>query len=353
MPSSSQMRAARELGNLTHTNEPLRPGRRPPPKALSVPEVLLLGKVEPTPLPPEALEAIQKLQALAGDIATQALRQPTDGDASRVDDPAETVAHAIASSGLAEEQERVVTEVLAAVERLRWTNPDGDKSTFAGGLHRPCMHDFIAPGAADATVLKVALLLLWIGRHQPDGLLPEAPAALYAEALGLPDPDTRGARRVREAQKRLADLHLIARRSRRPRATELRLINIDGAPFPSPTREHDALVPSTLFTSGWIAALGGPAVVALIHIVGQRLGHHRGRRPGATELRRRSGLSKAAWYSGIDELLNYGLLSRRQFDQSRSADRYFGRRRYDVLSAGLGREAPQWKVTEWRTRQTN
>ena len=350
MPSARQMRAARELGDLTRPDGPLRPGRRPPPKELHVPQALLLGHVErPQPL----VLSLAELETLMGELIAQGLPPSNDDAASPSDDVRESLARAVESGGLAEEQGRSIAAALDVIEQIRGTGADREEAITLDVPRRLCIQDLIAPGAADATVLKVALLILWVGRHQPDGLLPEIPAALYAEALGLPDPDTRGARRVREAQKRLADLHLVTRRSRRPRATELRLIDSDDAPFPPPDPQRDALVPPTLFTSGWIAALGGPALVALTHVVGQRLGHYRGRRPGATELRRRSGLSKAAWYLGIDELLNYGLLSRQQFEQSRSADRYFGRRRYKVLREGLGRDASQRRVTEWRTRRAN
>ena len=350
MPSARQMRAARELGDLTRPDEPLRPGRRPPPKELPVPQALLLGNVEWS----QSLD-VAELETRIGELVAQGLPPSNDDAASPSDDVRECLARAVESGGLSEEYGRSIAAMLDVVEQFKGTGPDSEQSvTLEVHVHaRLCIQELIAPGAADATLLKVALAILWVGRHQPDGLLPEIPAALYAEALGLPDPDTRGARRVREAQKRLADLHLITRRSRRPRATELRLIDSDGAPFPPPNPQRDALVPHTLFTSGWIAALGGPALVALTHIVGQRLGHHRGRRPGATELRRRSGLSKAAWYLGIDELLNYGLLSRRQFEQSRSADRYFGRRRYEILREGLRRDASQRRVTEWRNRRAN
>ncbi|MCW2901983.1 MAG: hypothetical protein JWO67_4248 [Streptosporangiaceae bacterium] len=125
--------------------------------------------------------------------------------------------------------------------------------------------------------LRLFLSLLWMVRDVPELSFP---ARAWAELLGLDQPDTNGARRIKDALRWL-DVNQFIRLERVPgRDSVVHLLDdiglgrsyeLPGAAYnrlredPEAARMHTYLkVPGALWTRGWMSILPGPAVAMLI-----------------------------------------------------------------------------------------
>lgn len=125
--------------------------------------------------------------------------------------------------------------------------------------------------------LRLELSLLWFVRDDP---VLSYPARAWAALLGLPDPETRGARRIKDALRWLAHhdfirletapgrdslVHLLedtgsTRHYELPGATYSRLKNNRVAAAP----HRYIRLPRELWTQGWLSVLSGPAIAMLL-----------------------------------------------------------------------------------------
>lgn len=204
--------------------------------------------------------------------------------------------------------------------RLAFLDPDhldaerGQANAAMGELLRQT-------GGLDAVRLKLALSIYWIAKLQPEYSI-APPAFYFADLLDLLDPRNKGVRRVREGLRALRDLGLIQLTSQRPEPSRITLLHEDlsGAAYTRPDgktpRDRYLSIPAAMWTSGWMAALSGPALVAWLII--------RANTPFGTDadvdgepiwLSRsrvlRYQISRETWETGCRELIHYGLLDRR------------------------------------------
>ncbi len=123
--------------------------------------------------------------------------------------------------------------------------------------------------AGDKTALLLYLLALTKASHEPWNV--SLHSAVWARALGLPDPTETTARgRVSKAWTRLVERKLVAR-SRRNRQAEITLLMEDGSGKPySPPKNHYIKIPLELWTDGpdpesrWYLDLSLPELSFLI-----------------------------------------------------------------------------------------
>lgn len=230
-----------------------------------------------------------------------------------------------------------------------------------GDLGPPPMAQLLrATGGLDAVRLKLALSCIWLAMHQPRPEIAPEPR-FWADLLDLPDPATRGTRRVREGLTYLRTLGLIETKRRGPAPSLIRLRREDGCgssyhrPDGASPEDYYLGVPAELWTKGWLAALSGPALASLliamsaqpfrdptapVWLTGERLAAY--------------DVSADTWQAGLRELEQFGLAHRdirRRHDPTGAADRP----RYEMFvshsTVSLNREVlTDHQVTreEWR-----
>lgn len=167
--------------------------------------------------------------------------------------------------------------------------------------------------------LKLLLSMIWVAAREPYDVT--HPARVWAELLGLDDPEKKGAARINAASRRLVEGGYLTaeRRSGMPSKLILRDETGRGVEYIHPGRYWDTKaasldipkrkdkqfylrLPAEFWTYGWIAALSGPAVAMFLALVEQARGaKYEGiwfsqsvaaRRYGLTEVTRRKGLAE-------------------------------------------------------------
>lgn len=158
-------------------------------------------------------------------------------------------------------------------------------------------------GADVRLKLYLTLTLLVVGK---DHSVKETPSSSWAEALGLPDPDGKGARQVAAALNWLAD-HKYVSLTRAPgRPHVVRLLDPMGTKkaYSRPNRggSRYVRVPLDVWRNGWIVALSGRALAGLIIIL-DRLGtKHDSCWIPPEERSTAIGISDATWTRALREL---------------------------------------------------
>jgi hypothetical protein len=180
--------------------------------------------------------------------------------------------------------------------------------------------------------LKLLLSLLWVAgggtddRHKTKAY----PARAWAGLLDLPEPDTNGQRRIRDAIQWLEDKDFIRseRQPGRPMAIQLLLEDGSGKSYFDPA-EHahkkkkskgvveasDLFIslPHTFWTDGWIVALSGRATAMLLVLASVTLSDTNDFKWIApSRARQRYGLSEDTWSRGAVELKARGLIEVRK-----------------------------------------
>lgn len=212
-------------------------------------------------------------------------------------------------------------------------------------------------GQGGVVRLKLLLSFLWFASGTPHTLA--YPARAWATLLGLPDPDTRGTRRVNDAVVWLEAHHLIEVENRAGRANLIRLLREDGSGQPyiapatayrdtqnaagkraqnlSETNPHRYLqLPNTTWTNGWIEVLSAAGLAMLLVLLSEL-----GGKPfettdlwlSPTQSANRYGLSEDSQTKGLRELRRAGLITTRR--QSINRDVFDFRRLRNVYRLDL------------------
>lgn len=191
-------------------------------------------------------------------------------------------------------------------------------------------------GRAGEVRLKIYLTLLWLAAAAPH-LVRGKPAQAWARLLGLHEPDSLGATRVRAALTWLEKEGFAYVNRGRGAAAVVGPLHERGSgdAYTRPTGSKDPQdwyiqVPQQFWSEGWISVLSGPAVAVLLVMLDdvwgtdgvrkvRRLGRAGVEFQEATsfpqmwlaesQLRARYGLSWDTWALGIKELVDWGLVT--------------------------------------------
>ncbi|RKS80622.1 hypothetical protein CLV35_0211 [Motilibacter peucedani] len=188
----------------------------------------------------------------------------------------------------------------------------------------PPMAQLVRGGRGGEVKLKIALSLLWVAVGEPHDVV--AAARAWAMLIGLPDPGGRGAQRVNAAIRQLAKLKLIKVEAKVGGPPRILLLedSASGLPYTLPGQRIVELkqkgddfgrhryfkVPSELWTQGWIATLGGPALAMLLILLSRASGRQQEAiwfSPGIADAHYR--LSEETRRRGLDSLRALGLVT--------------------------------------------
>lgn len=182
--------------------------------------------------------------------------------------------------------------------------------------------------------LKLELSFLWFAAKPPHEL--NYPARAWATLLGLPDPEGRGSRRIRDATNWLERNGFVIVEQRPGAPSVVTLLNEAGTgePYELPGTAYQRLrakpekadahryiqIPDGFWTNGWVAVLSG-AAVAMMLVLYTELGNS----PAATtdlwfsprQASMRYGLSEDTRSKGLRELRAAGVINARQRSASR------------------------------------
>lgn len=182
----------------------------------------------------------------------------------------------------------------------------------------PPLTSLLRGGRGGEVKLKLLLSMLWIAVASPYDVT--QPARVWAELLGLDDPESKGAARVNAAVRRLVEAGFldVEKRKGQPSRLLLREETGNGAPYTHPgshwevkkgstKKPKDAprytQLPAELWTHGWLATLSGPGLAMLLILLEQTRGKtYDGLWFSPSVAAKRYGLSEVTRRKGIDEL---------------------------------------------------
>lgn len=181
-------------------------------------------------------------------------------------------------------------------------------------------------GRSGVVAVKLYLALIW--RCSAPPFSTDKPARAWATLLDLEDPEGKGARRIKDAMRRLADEQLIDVTSQAgyPNLVTLRDESGSGRAYELPSTSYsfgkanraskEALaaqtyfkVPLRLWTRGYIQALKGPGLVMLLILLAEQGGEGARVWFSTDEFPRRYNISHKTRAAGTQELRNMGLLT--------------------------------------------
>lgn len=188
----------------------------------------------------------------------------------------------------------------------------------------PPMTLMMRGGRGGEVKLKLLLSMLWVAVKEPYDV--RQPARVWAELLGLDEPETRGAARVNAAVRRLVegDFLEVDKRPGQPSRLILREETGRGAAYTHPgshweKREGLPLpknaprytqLPTGLWTQGWMATLSTSAIAMLLVLLEQTRGkHYDDLWFSPSVAAKRYGLSETTRRKGIDELDALGIIT--------------------------------------------
>lgn len=173
-------------------------------------------------------------------------------------------------------------------------------------------------GRGAGVPLKLYLGLLWLSATPPYDT--NLPAAKWAEALDLEEPDTKGARRVGQAEKRLAKMKLIDVQRQPGEPNRVSLLQEDGSgkPYVVPHasyrtgRDRDEHLyfkfPTALWTSGHVQNMSSAALAMLLVVLEESRGKTTPQWWSVSTFDKRFNLSKDVRARGTGELAARGLV---------------------------------------------
>jgi hypothetical protein len=267
---------------------------------------------------------------------------PGKGASAALATPAAADAHA-ASGGVVsfpaatEEESQQHRAAREFAERLGARRRDAGapvRTIFASDetVERPTLAQLLSGGSAGGggrggqLRVKLYLSLLWVCAKTPYDVA--RPARAWSALLGLPDPENRGVRRVQQTFRELQDRHLVRLEDRGGFPTRVLVLGEkgDGRAYRPAPDAHSALlrkqadeevlrehryfrVPSSLWTDGHIAKLGGPGLAMLLAVLSERRGQSE---PGVwfspARATARFGFAASTRSQGLAELRALGLL---------------------------------------------
>lgn len=197
----------------------------------------------------------------------------------------------------------------------------------------PPLARILRGGRGGEVRLKLELSFLWFAANPPHDLI--YPARVWAQLLGLSDPENAGTRRVRQAINSLAEFGLVEVKTTPGHPSRITLLD-EGSPgqkYTLPGKTYNSVrnteekwrhryfqVPNAFWTQGWIAVLSGAAVAMLLVLLSE-LGQ---REAQVTDLwfspdraKRVLGLSEDTRSKGLRELQSVGLVTSRRKSASR------------------------------------
>lgn len=177
-------------------------------------------------------------------------------------------------------------------------------------------------GRGGEVKLKLLLSMLWVAVKEPYDV--SQPARVWAELLGLSEPDTKGAARVNAAVRRLVEAGYLASEKRAGQPSRLFLREETGAgeAYTHPgshwvskqaKKSKDGprytRLPASLWLNGWIADLSGPALAMLLILLEQtRDKTYDGLWFSPSVAAKRYQLSETTRRKGVDELVKRDLI---------------------------------------------
>jgi hypothetical protein len=153
----------------------------------------------------------------------------------------------------------------------------------------PPLAQMLRGGQGGQVRLKLYLSLLWVGVGAGNQVT--FPAPTWATLLGLPDPEGKGSRRIRDALTWLATQGLIILQGGSGKPSTVTLLDDGGTKTPyvvpgiaiARAQKSEAPVtddlyfklPPTFWTAGWIVHLSGAAVAMLLVLLSEQRGRSR------------------------------------------------------------------------------
>ena len=195
----------------------------------------------------------------------------------------------------------------------------------------PPLARLLRGGRGGEVRLKLLLSLLWVAgggddRHKTNAY----PARAWASLLDLPDPETNGQRRIRDAIQWLeaADFVRTDRQPGRPMALQLLLEDGSARAYIDPAgaakkkkaskeslKSSDLFMslPDSLWTDGWLVTLSGRALAMLLVLAEVTFSDsEEWKWVSPARARQRYGLSEDTWSRGIAELRARGIIEIRK-----------------------------------------
>lgn len=137
-------------------------------------------------------------------------------------------------------------------------------------------------GRGGGVIVKLYLALVW--RCSGGDFDTDISARVWANLLGLEDPNVKGARRIAKAIKILEDCKLISVSPRRGEPSVITLLDESGdeAPYTLPSTAYSSKklrrdiyfkVPTTLWTEGFIQRMSAPALAMLLILLAEQSGN--------------------------------------------------------------------------------
>lgn len=217
--------------------------------------------------------------------------------------------------------------------------------TFARGDERTLspLAQLVRGGRGGDVRLKLYLTLVLVagsehthprhGKHSVVGIS----GRRWAEALDLPDPEVRGARRIADAQNSLAELGLISLERRPGDSPFIRLLspNGTGAAFTRPTAPY-LTVPLELWSKGWIRVMGAVELAIFLALHDYFDGRPRQWIPKSD--RDLYGLSADSWRIGAKSLEARGLLKTGEVTDGPELATPRRRKTFELLQNGIERD---------------
>jgi hypothetical protein len=201
----------------------------------------------------------------------------------------------------------------------------------------PPLAKLIRGGHGGEVRLKLYLTMGLLAGQAPHKIRPIS-GRTWATALGLPDPDVKGARRVADALNWLADntkedrnpLVKLERVPGEPPTVQLLSATGSGKVWSRPTQPWVTL-PLSYWTEGWIWKLTGSATALLLILLDQQ-GWQHGRPATFTgQDRQLRGLSDDTWARATAELKTHGLVEVGKATNGENLDWRRARNSYIVL----------------------
>jgi hypothetical protein len=179
-------------------------------------------------------------------------------------------------------------------------------------LDAPPLALLLRGGQGGEVRLKLYLTMLLLAVRPPYDIREPVPARSWAAALGIPDPENRGARRVGDAITWLAEHKFLEteRRQGAPGAVRLLHSDLSGHPYARPTeRERYITLPLGLWEQGWIARLSGTALALMIVLLDMQSARTEPQWISPAQARRRYDLSPDTWSKALKELTAFELVT--------------------------------------------
>jgi len=263
--------------------------------------------------------------------------------------PARKVSNLARSSGVRTADSRL--RLRQAVDRSKRRNGVNLPIGFVRSEQKPPLAQLLQGGRGGEVRLKLYLCLSLLATAHPYDIGKPIRSSWWAEALGLPDPETAGARRISDALDWL-DRHKLIRLVRRPgRPSTVVLLDPRGGGgayrTTSEAKERRYVqVPLGLWRQEWIVVLSGSALALLLVLLELQGGETDANNPPflATGRHEQYGLSEDTWTRASKQLQEHKLLSAGSVLEGRDLDM---RRRRNTYWVDQGRldETPDSATT--------